>query len=938
MLPSYIVCDLETTGLDCARDEIIEIGLVRVEGGEVCDTFQSLVRPRHKLSAVIKRLTGLNDEVLTSAPAISEVLPGVMKFLGSKPLVGHNISFDRSFLEAVAGPMANLQYDTLELARIVFPQEQSHSLSELCLLLNIHNPSAHRALNDAMATAQLCQALGKRLKSIKVRTLTHLAGLLRVSGSPWAAPVSVLVREALQNVFTEKISDNTLFVPAPTLETIGEESVAQELLEVEKIKDIFASNGPLSAHLSGYEERQQQLKMARAVAEVLNLSGYLMAEAGTGTGKSMAYLVPAICYALQRGKRVLVATRTINLQEQLWEKDIPLLQRALPWQFKAAMVKGRQNYLCLRRWFSMLKAEDWQAAEALFLSRLLVWISETHTGDRTEINLNSFEMDLWTQVCADSEGCLGTHCRWYSRNCYVTRAKRAAETSQILITNHSLLLSDIRMENRVLPAYGPLIIDEAHHLEDAATEQLGRQVSLSQTRRLLFTLGRTLKRLMDLPAPTEVKVWTDTITKTKEVMAHFREGAEVFFNVLYAQLQGKVSHLSGEMGRGTVRLHPCAYNGPFEELIINAEYLNLISRFKAMEDCLKKLLELLADPQAENEMWDGYSRDLLQNINYTEEMLSDLNFIVSSGDNNYVYWAEVRFDADGACSLHAAPIHVGNILYEQLFKQKKTVIMTSATITVEESFAHFKDRTGLDLLPVMSDGGGSAVSLTEIRVESPFSYDEQSLLCLVRNMPGQSEVPEEAYYKALQENLTDLIETAGGKTLVLFTSHKVLREVYRRLKPVLEEKDICILGHNIDGGRTKLVNQFRSTDRAVLLGAASFWEGVDVPGEALSCVIIVKLPFWAPSIPVIEARLEEMDRKSKDSFRSFSLPQAVIRFKQGFGRLIRSERDRGVVVVLDGRLINKRYGKYFLNSLPLSNHVRGDTATVIREMKNWLNQ
>jgi ATP-dependent DNA helicase DinG len=292
---------------------------------------------------------------------------------------------------------------------------------------------------------------------------------------------------------------------------------------------------------------------------------------------------------------------------------------------------------------------------------------------------------------------------------------------------------------------------------------------------------------------------------------------------------------------------------------------------------------------------------------------------------------ETDINAEGSAghtTLLAAPIDVGSLLYENFFKNKVPVILTSATLSVGDSFQHYKERTGLHCLP---DG-----QLLETRLESPFAYEKQALLCINRELPAPGMAAPADYLDRLAQVIHRLISANKGRSLILFTSHRTLREVYRRLKPGLEEEDICILGHGIDGGRSRILEEFKTTVRSVLLGSSSFWEGVDVPGEALTCVVIVKLPFWSPSVPVIEARLDDLAGKNRDGFREFSVPQAIIRFKQGFGRLIRTGTDRGAVVILDRRILEKRYGRFFLSSLPLKSHIRGDTDMIAKKISEWM--
>ena len=460
MLGSFVVCDLETTGLSPRQDEIIEIGMALVEKGEVAASYHSLVRPSRKLPVSIRRLTGLDDQMLASCPELGEVLPSALGFLGDYPLVGHNVAFDRGFLEEAAGPLKNQSYDTLELARVVLPFSPGFSLGALCRFLGIKNEKEHRSLSDVLATVELYGKLVEALKRLDSRVILQVIAFLSQAGSSWVKPLSVALEDLTGGSAQKGTGEPAACVNPESgwseqyiIKTAPAET--SFLPENEELPSLFEAKGPLALKLADYEYRPQQEQMVRAVSSALLGRKYLLMEAGTGTGKSISYLIPALHWALTRGERVVISTRTINLQEQLWSKDIPGLLGALAWPCKAALVKGRSNYLCLRRWSGVQAAANSRPEEASFYARVQVWAAATATGDRSELNISSFEQDYWSNICSDSESCLGMRCRWFKGPCYVTKAHRAAEAANLIITNHSLLFSDIRMENKVLPDYGP---------------------------------------------------------------------------------------------------------------------------------------------------------------------------------------------------------------------------------------------------------------------------------------------------------------------------------------------------------------------------------------------------------------------------------------------------------------------------------------------------
>ncbi|MHB8986567.1 MAG: helicase C-terminal domain-containing protein [Eubacteriales bacterium] len=930
MLGNFIACDLETTGLNPVSDKIIEIGLVRAVDGKIKEKFHRLVNPGLPLPVKIKRLTGLDDSDLKECRPLGEFLPEVLEFIGDSPVVGHNIKFDLSFLSAAAGrTLSNQPVDTLELARLVVSAAREYRLDSLCEMFKIGVSVRHRALEDAEAACQLFFALAERLRSLDFNLIIPLNRLLALAHSPWADFTAGLIRENLASFPDQKLNPYPYAVfsehPDAPFRKVDAEVVREaHPLDPEQVRDFFGCGGPLEKVIQGYEHRPQQQAMAAKIASALNGEKYLLMEAGTGVGKSMAYLLPLVLWSSSCGERSVVSTHTINLQDQLWQKDVPLLAKATDTPFKAALVKGRSNYICLRRWFSTVDSNLFPE-EAAFYARVLTWLAFTKTGDKNEINMYPGDNDHWQAVCGDADSCLGGRCR-YQRHCFIQRARRKAEEASLIIVNHSLLFTDVQAEKRVLPAYGPLVIDEAHHLEDVATSQLGAHVAQGNVNRWLSTLGKTLARLKDKAPPSDGARWSAVLKGIMEMRLEIVETARLFFYVLGEFVLCNRTGDDKEYTRLTLRLPP-GDEGWEEVAARSCVFLDIMRSFF---DETAKLVEMLELWAITDEVWAGPARDLTQVLQEGRVIAGDFEFIINCSAENYVYWVEAEVSAEGSSKhtkLFAAPVDVGSLLYENFFKNQNKVVLTSATLSVNGDFGHYKERSGLCYLP---EG-----ELLEASYDSPFRYDDQALLCINREIPAPWAVPAEDYLDQLSRAISSLVSANRGRTLVLFTSHKTLRETYRRLKSPLEEEDIYILGHGIDGGRTRILEEFKRTERSVLLGASSFWEGVDVPGDSLTCVVIVKLPFWSPSVPVIEARLEHLARRERDGFRDFSVPQAVIRFKQGFGRLIRTASDRGIVVIMDRRIMDKKYGRYFLNSLPVKSHIRGDTNFIARKITEW---
>jgi len=929
---NYVVCDLETTGLNPMTDKIIEIGMVRVQQGEIAGTYHTMVNPGMPLPLKIKRITGIDDSDLINAPTMAGVMNDVIDYIGDDAIVGHNIRFDLDFLATARGiPLINPHLDTVELARLVLPDAPSYRLGSLCALLKIDTPGCHRALNDAEATAGLMVSLVRKIRDLDPGILIQLNKLLHEAHSEWTGLVNEYLKVLFKTFPNKKISPGFFLKRAAEKESQcqkparGLSAGEKTILEQDDVVSLLKDDGPLSGVIPAYEYRPQQEAMVRAVTTALNEGRFLLMEAGTGVGKSVAYLLPAIMWSILNKERVLVATHTINLQEQLWFKDIPMLAEIIKEPFHVALAKGRQNYICLRRWFGVLDSSH-QPEEAAFFARVLLWLGVTETGDRSELNSSPVEGDIWLTICGETEGCLGPRCQ-YQKDCFLNKARKNAESADLIITNHSLLFSDIKADNRVLPSFGPLIIDEAHHLEESATTHLGIQFNRKSFNRWLWIAGKALVKLAEKAPPSDGAKWILLLKSAQETRMEVVEAARLFFEQLYDTVSGSVSDTEYPYSGISLRL---PFTGDsYEVFLENGRRCEQLLRVFAGE--IKACVDLMEIWALAEEAWAGLVRDTA-NIGQTGEALAgDLHYILENSDTGFVYWAELELNSRSAnrnCSLYAAPVDVGSLLYERLFKNKDTVILTSATLTVSECFDHIIERTGLNNL--------SEQRLIKAHFDSPFSYDSQAMLCINRDLPVQGAVDENVYMEKLEDALYKLIVTIGGRALVLFTSHRILREAYRRLKPSLEIQDICLLGHGIDGSRSRLLEEFKGKGRTALFGSLSFWEGIDVPGDALTCVIIVKLPFSSPSVPIIEARLEDLARQGKDGFRVLSVPQAVIRFKQGFGRLIRSSSDRGCVIVLDGRVLNRSYGRQFLVSLPIKRHIRGGIDFINKKVAEWL--
>jgi ATP-dependent DNA helicase DinG len=648
-------------------------------------------------------------------------------------------------------------------------------------------------------------------------------------------------------------------------------------------RDILGPEGRIAARLPRYEHREQQLAMADAVATALDHGHHLVAEAGTGVGKSFAYLVPAILAATDPRdeedetavRRVVLSTHTISLQEQLLHKDLPLLRSVIPGEFTAVLVKGRRNYLSRRRLETAL-----QRAASLFnrpeeldeLRKLREWSRTTDDGSLSDLDYKPLPA-VWDEVASDSGNCLGRKCPHYAE-CFYFRARRRVQNAQILVVNHALFFSDLALRRSgasILPPYTAVVFDEAHTLEAVASEHLGMHITSGQVQFILNKLynDRTNKGLL---------VFHNMARAQRETLdcAHL---ADDFFGDVHQWLSGQ----SGGNGR-----------------VLQADVVA-----NQLSPSLERLAGLVRQ-QADGVKDDGLRQDLVAAYDRLLELGGQLEVWRKQLQPNSVYWVEGGLSRRGRMqlTLAAAPIHVGPTLNAELFQRTRCVILTSATLSVGRSgsFDFFKSRIGL-------------TKTHSVKVDSPFDYRRQAQLILVDGMPDPSTARADYETRCLRL-IRRYVERTDGHAFVLFTSYDLMRRAAADLMSWLAAQNMPLYCQADGLPRHQMLEQFKQHPRSVLFGTDSFWQGVDVPGDALQNVIITKLPFSVPDHPLLQARLEAIRRAGGNPFVEYQLPEAAIKLRQGFGRLIRTQDDHGIVVLLDPRVRTKPYGRLFLDSLP----------------------
>ncbi len=932
---TIVSIDLETTGVDPSADAIIEVGAVKFRGGEELGRFSSVVNPYRKLSGFIIDLTGITQEDVDRGADWERVKPMLTEFIGSHAILGHNVGFDAAFLRNNGIKPTGGSYDTSEMARIVMPNGPEYGLGRLSERFELVHDNPHRALSDALATRDLFLILMDKFEELDAGTLEvmqRLGNSSRWTISPLAerilksmpaerrraatGPSGIDVRELSTRLRSRSNGQPAASPVHPAASSADSEAPPEGL--VEAVRAVFAEGGALSSLLPGHEPRPEQEQMADAVAEAIENEANLIVEAGTGVGKSLAYLVPAALHASRTNSRVIVSTNTINLQEQLLNKDLGIVADVLTEldpgaaKIKSAQLKGRANYLCFRRWSYAINSTQPDEREASLLAKLLVWLQETKNGDRSELALGR-DGGIFTRFSA--QGAVG--CPPQEGPCFLRRARSEAATSNVVVINHAMLMSDLAMGGGLLPDHDVLIIDEAHHIQDAATRHLGIAVrqnqlgaDLSQAlgdNGAISAYGNALQaagsgNIALNPVPQMMQQAMDATARASELALEAFAAISEFGRFVSKHMMGNDIRLTDAV-RELPEWGAVAETG--DNLVTSlGEAAAGIGRMLARKDSIDEgagdesaaVLNLSAVHEAIAAAHDGLRRALIE------------------PESGFVYWLSV-IGGGRAVEVHGAPLDVSSTLREKLFERDATVILTGATLSYANSFDRISGAIGLD------DAG-------ELSLGSPFDYRQAALIAVPEDItePGGT-----GYAQGVAAAIESVAKGVRGRTLALFTSNSALEAARKALVETLSPLGIKVIGQGHDGPPHRIMRTLAAEEDVVALGTSSLWEGADLQGAGLDALVMARLPFPVPSDPVFSARNELFE----DGFSEYAVPEAVLRFRQGFGRLIRSKTDRGMFVILDRRILSKGYGRSFQRALPKSTVRRTMIAELEELGRNW---
>ncbi len=924
---TFVALDLETTGLDPERDSIIEVGAVKFQDDQIIDTFQTFVNPDRSIPEFIQRLTGITPQQVKRAPTFDSIMNELEAFLAGHPIVGHNISFDLRFLDSHGLRLGNPSHDTWDLASVFLPTTAEYSLRYLSKLLGVAHDNPHRALDDAQATREVFVSLLRKAGELDPGLLAHILNLS--NRSRWGMASLLAAVEGKSAGIAEASAFGLTGLNLDHLATrLGRPERRRMdadlgLLDEREIVNLLEPGGPFSKSFSGFEHRPEQIEMLAQVTEAIYQGHHLIVEGGTGVGKSMAYLLPAAIFAASKGQRVVISTNTINLQEQLIRKDIPAVIEVLESAglvkeglIQAALLKGRGNYLCLNRWGYLARSENPSVDDARLLGKTSVWLQDTTTGDRSEINLSGRDAFTWSKVSAGDKGwCPGL------RNggpCFLRSARERAEQAHIVVVNHALLLSDMMHGGSLIPDYQYLVVDEAHNLEEEATKQFGFEITPERLPEELEPLGRLTTQIR-LALSTEdlasaLRQNGDRAVADVESLApHLRE--------LWARLWGEVDRFLGAQRSGSndesqlLVTPPMRTQKPWADLALAWENLDV-----ALAQVINRLAQMQRFLEGADLASAGDSDTLTMEAATIQddfnELRGQLSMLIGSPEDQSIIWI-ARDSNRGDVSLHAAPLEVSTALAEQLFAHKECVILTSATLSAQGNFDYVRGRLGLDQ------------DAPELLVGSPFDYQKAALLIIPEDMPQPN---TDKYIESMSRVMVDLGKSLNGRTMALFTAYSALRAVAQQIRASLMGEGIEVLAQGVDGSPQQLTRRFIENPKSVLLGTSSFWEGVDMPPGVLKALVLTRLPFQVPSDPIVKARSAQYE----DAFKEYSIPQAVLRFRQGMGRLIRNKGDKGAIVVLDRRITGRSYGQAFLQSIPPCTLKPSNLATVGTLVAEWI--
>ena len=922
-LSDYIAFDFETTGLNPEDDRIIEIAAIKFVNGNLVDRFVKLINPGRPIDPFITDITGISDDMVKNKPIESDIVDDFLEFLTDLPLVAHNISFDKSFLDALCERFKkpkkiNPLFDTLQLSRTFLFFYPVHDLGSISEYFGFSSAGSHRAEKDTENCGVIFQRLIKEAASYPLKTITKLLDIIRSCNAPNLQLYINLADELKQSGnLRSGLLEST--IEKPIFDNVYEHE-GENNISTYNTNNVFSPQGAVAEILENYEERPSQIDYCAEILKIISFpKGIGVLEAGTGLGKSLAYLFPAIKHSMESksNNSVIISCYTKNLQDQLFHKDLPIISKALEVPIKATLLKGRTNYICKTRlnWLIDEKKKILSSKDIESLLPVIIWMHYTKTGDLSECAgfWNSRPIKVASLIRSEPGFCTTAICG-KNNGCYFGKIRRLSQSTNLVIINHALLFADIQSPG-ILPEHGAVIIDEAHNLVDTAYKQMEKSISAYPMKATIDNInpeGKSSTRWKGQLIYVAQKV--DSLKEIIDDLIKLASGCKATVDTLFQELEFNVSNRFDPSAKYSEKY--IIYNLTEEYGVFLNEINVLMSDINALITKLNKMSSELRSCSGTNE---DFSEIMVQIDSFIESLntiLTLLNLLTQEQDPNWVYWQEGVFRNNGEFELiiYGSPIDISKNLVDAFFSHVDHCILTSATLRVDESFDYFFSRTGLDTREIEKVYSGV--------YPSPFHYEDQVKYFQYAGGNGQD--------PALQASLIySLHKKHNKRILALFTSRYALNNVYQELRKKPDSRDLPIFAQLRGSSRHAIIQGMHRKKNGILLGTNAFWEGIDLPGELLEILILAKLPFGVPSEPVIKAYSNLLQSLDKNPFLDFNVPESVIKFRQGFGRLIRTTQDVGAFFVMDERVVKKRYGKSFSDSIP----VRMDPFSNLNEIR-----
>jgi len=923
-LSTYVALDFETTGLDPKQDRIIEFAAIRFVNGKPKKRYSTLINPGVHISPFITRITGISNQMVSTAPDEEDIIDDLFSIIGKYPLVAHNIRFDWNYLLELCKRYnkdipENPLYDTLQLARAMLFDHPVFNLGALSEFYGLDSSGSHRAEKDTENCGNIFLYL---LDELSEYTLEHISRVISVI-EKYDIPNKKLyidLANALLKKGDLKGSLNIRSKKRKSRQNIYQYEGHENIQNI-TAAEVFGSGGILSKNYDWYEDRINQVEYANMCDKIINSTGSGVLEAGTGLGKSMGYLFAAIKRKYETKERgpVVIGCNTKHLQDQLFFKDLPQLTDALKTSVTALIIKGRKNYICRTRF-------NWVVSESNILSDqdieaiipILFWLEWTESGDISECSgfLNTRKTWIWSMICSDMGFCTGDICR-QNHGCFYGPIRKLMYEADIIVANHSLLLSEAKSPG-ILPEHDTIIIDEVHNLVRSSYDQFKVEIDHQIVLPLLQSIN---------PSHPRSRRWNNILNSISDSESSVKMLRESLLSGI-EQVRISFEKFMDELARNNedrfnkekiYQERPIIHSLEKEYAPVNSELAKLKTNIQSLLLCFNNLRKFFLEIDSSRTKYLYLHNVLDRGLENINGISDSINILTGNQDPEWVYWKQGSYHSKAGevahlrLSLHASMVDISEILRNKLYSRNSNFILTSATIKVDDSFDYFLNRNGLHETDNI---------ITDDYI-SPFSYQDQ---VAYYQYGGTTDITGDP------SKLSDIIyyihKTFQKRTMVLFTSIKMLENVSSKIKEKSDVKDIPLFAQSKGASKPSIIKGMHMHKNALLFGTNSFWEGVDFPGELLEILIVVKLPFGVPTDPLIKSYSNFLDSNGVNSFMNFSIPECAIRFRQGFGRLIRTTYDSGIFISLDNRIVTKRYGEFILHNIPTDPIIFSDYSTI----------